>query len=82
MTPDSLSALSDTLFSITVALYSLAVVAFCAQLAFGRRTVRTPELVAAGGEGAAAGQLPEITPLPAAQVFLAVLRTLPVEQLP
>ena len=37
MTPDSLAALSDDLFSITVALYSLAVVAFCAQLAFGRR---------------------------------------------
>ena len=40
MTPDSLAALSDTLFSITVALYSVAVVAFCAQLAFGRRPVR------------------------------------------
>lgn len=49
MTPDSLSGLSDSLFSITVALYSLAVVAFCAQLAFGRRPARTPELVAAGG---------------------------------
>ena len=33
----TLAALSDTLFSVTVALYSLAVVAFCAQLAFGRR---------------------------------------------
>jgi cytochrome c-type biogenesis protein CcsB len=40
--------LSDSLFSITVALYSLAVVAFCAQLAFGRRPVRAPELVGAG----------------------------------
>ena len=49
MTPDSLSALSDSLFSITVALYSLAVVAFCAQLAFGRRPARAPDLVAAGG---------------------------------
>jgi cytochrome c-type biogenesis protein CcsB len=48
VTPDSLSALSDSLFSITVALYSLAVVAFCAQLAFGRRPARTPELVGAG----------------------------------
>ncbi|UOY00981.1 c-type cytochrome biogenesis protein CcsB [Blastococcus sp. PRF04-17] len=46
MTPDSLAALSDNLFSITVALYSVAVVAFCAQLAFGRRPAR--ELVGAG----------------------------------
>jgi cytochrome c-type biogenesis protein CcsB len=53
VTPDSLATLSDSLFSITVALYSLAVVAFCAQLAFGRRPVRTPELVAAGGAPAA-----------------------------
>jgi cytochrome c-type biogenesis protein CcsB len=45
---DSLAALSDSLFSITVALYSLAVVAFCAQLAFGRRPARIPELVGAG----------------------------------
>ena len=54
MTPDSLSALSDTLFSITVALYSLAVVAFCAQLAFGRRPARTAELVGAGAPVVAA----------------------------
>jgi cytochrome c-type biogenesis protein CcsB len=47
--PDSLASLSDSFFSVTVALYSLAVVAFCAQLAFGRRPARTPELVAAGG---------------------------------
>jgi cytochrome c-type biogenesis protein CcsB len=51
VTPDSLAALSDSLFSITVALYSLAVVAFAAQLAFGRRQVPTPELVAAGSPG-------------------------------
>jgi cytochrome c-type biogenesis protein CcsB len=42
----SLAELSDTLFSITVAIYSVAVVAFSAQLAFGRRPAR--ELVAAG----------------------------------
>jgi cytochrome c-type biogenesis protein CcsB len=47
VTPDaSLAALSNTFFSVSVALYSLAVVAFCAQLAFGRRPAR--ELVAAG----------------------------------
>jgi cytochrome c-type biogenesis protein CcsB len=40
----SLAELSDRLFTIGVALYSLAVVAFCAQLAFGRR----PVLVGAG----------------------------------
>src|SRR3954447_748708 len=50
-----MSSLSDSLFSITVALYSLAVVAFCAQLAFGRRPVTTPELV---GAGAPAGRRP------------------------
>jgi cytochrome c-type biogenesis protein CcsB len=42
----SLADLSDTLFSIAVALYSVAVVAFSAQLAFGRRPAR--ELVPAG----------------------------------
>ncbi len=47
MTVDqSLADLSDTLFSIAVALYSVAVVAFSAQLAFGRRPAR--ELVPAG----------------------------------
>jgi cytochrome c-type biogenesis protein CcsB len=51
VTPDpSLAALSDSLFSASVALYSLAVVAFCAQLAFGRR----PALVGAGSGPAAA----------------------------
>jgi cytochrome c-type biogenesis protein CcsB len=44
----TLAALSDTMFSVTVALYSLAVVAFCAQLAFGRRPVRARQLVGAG----------------------------------
>jgi cytochrome c-type biogenesis protein CcsB len=49
VTPDpTLSGLSDTFFTITVALYSLAVVAFCAQLAFGRRPERARELVGAG----------------------------------
>jgi cytochrome c-type biogenesis protein CcsB len=60
VTPDQLASLSDSLFSITVALYSLAVVAFSAQLAFGRRVARTPELVAAGG-----GAAPANTPAPA-----------------
>jgi cytochrome c-type biogenesis protein CcsB len=46
VTPDSLATLSDTLFDAAVGLYSLALVAFCAQLAFGRRPAR--ELVAAG----------------------------------
>ena len=44
MTPDqSLASTCRTpSFSISVALYSLAVVAFCAQLAFGRRPARDP----------------------------------------
>jgi cytochrome c-type biogenesis protein CcsB len=52
----SLAALSDHLFTVSVVLYSLAVVAFCAELAFGARTdrVRTGELVAAGRVGAPA----------------------------
>jgi cytochrome c-type biogenesis protein CcsB len=50
VTPDqSLLDLSDTFFSLAVALYSVALVAFCAQLAFGRRPQRARELVAAGG---------------------------------
>ncbi|GAA4317169.1 c-type cytochrome biogenesis protein CcsB [Klenkia terrae] len=49
MTDESLAALSDTLFSIAVGLYSLAVVAFCAELAFGGRKAPARELVAAGG---------------------------------
>jgi cytochrome c-type biogenesis protein CcsB len=48
---ESLASLSDTFFTITVVLYSLAVVAFCAELAFGRpRSAR--QLVAAGGGAA------------------------------
>jgi cytochrome c-type biogenesis protein CcsB len=56
VTPDpSLAALSDRFFSIAVALYSLAVVAFCAQLAFGRRPARVPTAVGAGGSGGSGG---------------------------
>ena len=61
MIDPSLAALSDHLFTVSVVLYSLAVVAFCAELAFGGRTtpVRTGELVAAGGTGA-----PAVPPVP------------------
>jgi cytochrome c-type biogenesis protein CcsB len=49
VTPDqTIADLSDALFSVSVGLYSLAVVAFAAQLAFGRRPVRAAELVGAG----------------------------------
>ncbi|MCW2619094.1 MAG: ccsB [Modestobacter sp.] len=53
MIDSSLAALSDHLFTISVVLYSLAVVAFCAELAFGNRTVRarSGELVGAGAPG-------------------------------
>src|SRR3712207_1122417 len=57
VTPDpSLAALSDTLFTVAVVLYSLALVAFCAQLAFGRRPAR--QLVAAGGPDVPAADAP------------------------
>jgi cytochrome c-type biogenesis protein CcsB len=56
VTDSSLAALSDSLYSGSVALYSLALVAFCAQLAFGRRTERARELVGAGA-GAGGGVL-------------------------
>jgi cytochrome c-type biogenesis protein CcsB len=46
---ESLAATSDALFSVAVGLYSLAVVAFCAELAFGRKVAPARELVAAGG---------------------------------
>jgi cytochrome c-type biogenesis protein CcsB len=49
VTDQSLAALSNTFFSIAVGLYSLAVVAFCAQLAFGRRPARARQLVAPDG---------------------------------
>jgi cytochrome c-type biogenesis protein CcsB len=45
---ESLARLSDTFFTVTVVVYSLAVVAFCAELAFGR-PARARQLVAAGG---------------------------------
>ncbi|HYH26117.1 MAG TPA: c-type cytochrome biogenesis protein CcsB [Blastococcus sp.] len=54
MTDSSLAALSDTLYSVSVAVYSVALLAFCAQLAFGRRRERARELVGAGA-GAAPG---------------------------
>jgi cytochrome c-type biogenesis protein CcsB len=49
MTDEFLARLSDHLFTVTVVLYTLAVVAFCAELAFGRTPARTRELVGAGG---------------------------------
>jgi cytochrome c-type biogenesis protein CcsB len=57
----TLSELSNTLFSITVALYSVGVVAFCAQLAFGRRPVRRRQLV---GSGAPVDETPAPEPAP------------------
>ncbi len=60
MTDPSLAALSDTLFSIAVALYSLAVIAFCAELAFGGKQApaRSRELVSARAGGGADTSLP------------------------
>jgi cytochrome c-type biogenesis protein CcsB len=64
VTPDpTLAALSDTLFTVAVGLYSLAVVAFAAQLAFGRRPAR--QLVGAGGPAPEPGTEPgsELAPV-------------------
>ncbi|WP_029433532.1 c-type cytochrome biogenesis protein CcsB [Blastococcus sp. URHD0036] len=64
MTVDTtLAELSDALFSVSVGLYSLAVVAFCAQLAFGRRPAAARELVGAG----AAAEPPAAPEGPAAE---------------
>ncbi len=64
MTDPSLAALSNTLFSIAVALYSVAVVAFCAQLAFGRRPARARQLVTP--DGAPVADVPSAPPTEAA----------------
>jgi cytochrome c-type biogenesis protein CcsB len=63
----TLAALSDSLFSVAVALYSLAVVAFCAQLAFGRRPVRARELVGAGAPVGTPAAEPETADRPHAE---------------
>ncbi|MEU2347227.1 c-type cytochrome biogenesis protein CcsB [Modestobacter sp. NPDC049651] len=49
MTDETLARLSDHLFTVSVVLYTLATVAFCAELAFGRAPARSRELVGAGG---------------------------------
>jgi cytochrome c-type biogenesis protein CcsB len=64
-TNQTLADLSDTFFSISVGLYSLAVVAFCAQLAFGRRPARSRELVGAGAPAGPTDAIP--TPGPVAE---------------
>lgn len=64
MIDSSLAALSDTFFSISVALYSLAVVAFCAELAFGNRTARTGQLVTAGRVAPAEPAAPDAAGVP------------------
>ncbi|MFQ1004366.1 c-type cytochrome biogenesis protein CcsB [Modestobacter sp. SSW1-42] len=40
MTSDALADLSDTLFGVAIAIYALAAVGFCAELAFGRASTR------------------------------------------
>ena len=63
MTVDpSLAELSDTLFSIAVALYSVAVVAFSAQLAFGRRPARQLVPAGSGVDGATRTAAPAAPP--------------------
>jgi len=69
---ESLASLSDTLFTVTVVVYSLAVVAFCAELAFGR-PARAPQLVAAGGVPDAPAPTREPAPEPARSRRLSAL---------
>ena len=59
MIDESLARLSDTFFTVAVVVYSLAMVAFCAELAFGR-PARSRQLVGAGApvEGASAAGEP------------------------
>jgi cytochrome c-type biogenesis protein CcsB len=67
VTDSSLAELSNTLFSVSVALYSVALVAFCAELAFGRRRERAQESVAAatGRGGVALADRPAAADAPA-----------------
>ena len=52
MTAEELSSLSDSLFSASVTIYTVAAVAFCADLAFGRRPARAlAGSLRGGGEG-------------------------------
>ncbi|WP_369132917.1 c-type cytochrome biogenesis protein CcsB [Modestobacter sp. I12A-02662] len=84
MTEEQLAALSDTLFSVAVALYSLAVVAFCAELAFGRPArAQARQLVGAGGapvdepaDGGTAGEPPRARRLGLLAMALTVLGAL------
>ncbi len=84
MTVDTtLADLSDTLFSVSVGLYSLAVVAFCAQLAFGARPAAQRELVGAGAPvapaadtAAPAAEPPNVRRYGAAAMVLTVLGAL------
>ncbi|GAA3164504.1 c-type cytochrome biogenesis protein CcsB [Blastococcus jejuensis] len=54
MSPAALASLSDALFSTSIAVYSLALVGYCAELAFGRRAqnagseLQVPAAAAAG----------------------------------
>ncbi|MCZ2838373.1 c-type cytochrome biogenesis protein CcsB [Modestobacter sp. VKM Ac-2985] len=70
MIDESLAALSDTLFSVSVGLYSLAVVAFCAELAFGRSRQSSRELVAAGGPAVPSAETPAAEPAGARRLGL------------
>jgi cytochrome c-type biogenesis protein CcsB len=60
----TLATLSYHLFSVTVVLYSLAVVAFCAQLAFGRRPARSRQRELVGAGAPAVETIPANDPAP------------------
>ncbi len=61
MTSDALADLSDTLFGVAIAIYALAAIGFCAELAFGRPSTRSRPQLATVNTGASSS-----TPLPAA----------------
>lgn len=49
MTSDQFATLSDSLFSASIVIYAVAALAFCAELAFGRRASHPPAELAAVG---------------------------------
>jgi cytochrome c-type biogenesis protein CcsB len=66
MSPETFADLSDTLFGAAIAIYGAAAVAFCAELAFGRRSVPSTTAqraaVPVGGRGGTAVAAHEPTP--------------------
>ena len=59
MTSDALAEVSDALFGVAIAIYALAAIGFCAELAFGRTSTRAqPELALVTGRGVSVASPP------------------------